>query len=402
MTTTLLPTIDSTTPAATAPPGEGITSPPNQGADLVSAARIAIVDDEPINVKVARKYLQAAGYSHFITTTDSTTALALLVAERPDVVLLDIMMPEVDGIEVLQSIRAHKDLRHIPVLILTASTDLQTKTRALNAGATDFLPKPFDPSDLLPRIRNALTVKAHHDHLERYSEDLERQVRARTIELELSRLQVVYCLARAAEYRDDSTGHHVIRVGRYASRLARELGFSQSDAATLGLAAQLHDVGKIGLPDSILLKPARLTIQEYETVKKHCDIGQHIVQPLSDAEWKSLRQCSETDFSVNTPSGDPLLVMIANIARSHHERWNGAGYPRGLKGDEIPLESRITSVADVFDALTTKRPYKPAFDIPKVVKMIALGRGTQFDPQVVDALDRCIGDIVQISQEQAD
>jgi putative two-component system response regulator len=164
----------------------------------------------------------------------------------------------------------------------------------------------------------------------------------------------------------------------------------------------LHDVGKIGLPDSILLKPASLTPEEYEIVKKHCDIGQHIVQPLSDAEWKSLRQCSETDFSVSTPSGDPLLVMIANIARSHHERWDGTGYPRRLKGDQIPLESRITSVADVFDALTTKRPYKPAFEIPKVMQMIAQGRGTQFDPQVVDALDRCLTDVLQISKEQAD
>jgi putative two-component system response regulator len=401
MTTTLLPITDSTTPVASAPPADVVSSAAH-GADLISTARVAIVDDEPINIKVARKYLQAAGYSHFITTTDSTTALALLAAERPDVVLLDIMMPEVDGIQVLSAIRAHKDLCHLPVLILTASTDAQTKSRALNAGATDFLPKPFDPSDLLPRIRNALTVKAHHDHLERYSEDLERQVRARTIELELSRLQVVYCLARAAEYRDDTTGRHVIRVGRYAGRLAREIGFSQVDAATLGLAAQLHDVGKIGLPDSILLKPASLTPEEYEIVKKHCDIGQHIVQPLSDTEWKSLRQCSETDFSVNTPSGDPLLVMIANIARSHHERWDGTGYPRHLKGEQIPLESRITSVADVFDALTTRRPYKPAFEIPKVMEMIAQGRGTQFDPQVVDALTRCLDDILLIRKEQAD
>lgn len=395
-------------PTSTAPIPSQLSAPISPPAaiatrsDLAATAKIAIVDDEPINIKVVRKYLQGAGYSNFITTTDSTKAMELLAAEKPDVVVLDVMMPQVDGIQVLQSIRQHEEIGHTPVLILTASTDSQTKLRALNAGATDFLAKPVDPSDLLPRIRNSLIVKAHHDQLERYSEELERQVRLRTIELELSRLQVVYCLARAAEYRDDTTGRHVIRVGRYATLLARELGFTTAEAATLGVAAQLHDVGKIGLPDSILLKPASLTPDEYETVKKHCDIGQHIVQPLSDEEWKSLRVCSDTNFGIATPSCDPLLVMIANIACSHHERWDGTGYPRGLKDEQIPLESRITSVADVFDALTTKRPYKAAFPIAQVMEIITKGRGTQFDPQVVDALGRCLDEALKIHAEQAD
>lgn len=238
--------------------------------------------------------------------------------------------------------------------------------------------------------------------VERYSEDLEAKVRLRTVELELSRLQVVHCLARAAEYRDDTTGRHVIRVGRYASVLARELGFSQKEAATLGMAAQLHDVGKIGLPDSILLKPGALTPKEYETVKTHCDIGQHIVQPLSETEWKALRECSDIEFGIQTPSRDPLLVMIANITHSHHERWDGTGYPRGLRREQIPRESRITSVADVFDALMTRCPYKPALPLREVMEIMAKGRGTQFDPQVVDALSRCRNEALCVGDDEAD
>src|SRR5665213_4431076 len=183
------------------------------------------------------------------------------------------MMPVVNGIDILRAVRADAGLMHIPVLILTASTDAQTKRRALESGATDFLAKPVDPSDLAPRIGNALIVKAHHDHLAQYSEQLEQQVRARTAELEVSRLQVILCLARAAEYRDDTTGRHVIRVGRYVTILSRELGFPESEAQIIGLASQLHDVGKIGLPDGILLKPGKLTPVEFEVVKRHCEMG---------------------------------------------------------------------------------------------------------------------------------
>ena len=196
---------------------ESIIPAPADETDPRATAKIAMVDDEPINIKVVRKHLQTAGYQNFVTTTDSTTAFDLIRQEMPDVILLDVMMPKVNGIEILRAIRADNRLRHIPVIILTASTDAQTKLHALDAGATDFLAKPVDPNDLVPRIRNALIVKAHHDHLSRYSEQLERQVRARTAELEVSRVQVILCLARAAEYRDDTTGQHVIRVGRYVT-----------------------------------------------------------------------------------------------------------------------------------------------------------------------------------------
>jgi putative two-component system response regulator len=347
-------------------------------------ARIAIVDDARINIQFVRRHLQNAGYTNFVTTTDSTQTMALLQAERPDVVLLDIMMPQVDGIQILQWVRGDPALHLTPVLILTASTDTETKLRALQAGATDFLAKPVDPSDLLPRIRNALIVKAHQDHLASYSEELERQVRLRTAELEASRLQVVHCLARAAEFRDDITGAHVLRVGSYCEILARELGFDENAARMLGLAAQLHDVGKIGLPDSVLLKQGKLTPAEYDVVKRHCDIGLAIVRPMDGA------------------NSHLLLDMAARIAHCHHERWDGTGYPRGLAGAAIPIEARITSVADVFDALSRSRPYKPAFPIERCMAMLEEGRNTQFDPAVLDAIVRRSDDVIEIASKRAD
>jgi putative two-component system response regulator len=281
---------------------------------------------------------------------------------------------------------------------LTASTDSETKTKALHAGATDFLPKPVDASDLLPRLRNALIVKAHHDHLSGYSCQLEEQVRIRTAELEISRIQVIQCLARAAEYRDDTTGSHVMRVGRYVGVLAAEVGFIGSEIDMLCLAAQLHDVGKIGLPDGILLKPGRLTPDEYTIVKSHCDIGYRIVQPLDADDFNAIRM--HCDVSARGES--PLLALASRIAHTHHERWDGKGYPRGLAGENIPIEGRITSVADVFDALTTSRPYKEAYLPQKALAIMEEGRGTQFDPKILDALLRRMPQILAIHGQYAD
>jgi putative two-component system response regulator len=364
------------------------------------AARIAIVDDEPINIKVVRKHLQRAGYDDFVTTSDAAQAMGLIRSERPDVVLLDVMMPRVNGIEILEAVRADPALAPTPVLILTASTDADTKLRALTAGATDFLAKPVDPNELIPRLRNALIVKAHQDHLASYSEQLEREVRLRTAELEVSRLQVVHCLARAAEFRDDTTGRHVLRVGSYAAVLAAELGFAPAAARMLGLAAQLHDVGKIGLPDAVLLKPGKLTPAEYDVVRRHCDIGVAIVQPMRPEHLRDLLGWDAAGGAGG--ARNPLLEMAARIAHAHHERWDGSGYPRGLASEAIPVEARITAVADVFDALSTARPYKPAYPIDRCLAMLEEGRGTQFDPAVLDALRRRTADIARAAREQAD
>jgi putative two-component system response regulator len=343
-----------------------------------------------------------AGYTDFVTTSDSTTAVSLIGQQHPDVVLLDIMMPQVDGIQILAALRGCDKTRHLPVLILTASTDAQTKLRALEAGATDFLPKPVDPNDLIPRLRNALLVKAHHDHLTRYADELERQVRIRTAELEASQLQIVYCLARAGEGRDDTTGRHVLRVGRYAGILARELGCSANHARLIGIAAQLHDVGKIGVPDAILNKPGKLTPEEFALIQKHCATGAQIVRPLTEEEWRAVR--SEDAQALETPALalPPLLALVQKIVSSHHERWDGKGYPAGLAGEAIPLEGRITAVADVFDALTNKRPYKEAMDVSQSLKIMTDASGTQFDPKVIEALLKSLDQIMAVFQTTHD
>jgi putative two-component system response regulator len=365
-------------------------------------AKIMIVDDEPVNVKVVHKYLRDAGYVNFITTTDSTTCMETLEAEQPDIVLLDVMMPQISGLQILEWIRADKRFRHIPVLILTASTDSTTKLSALKLGATDFLPKPVDPHELLPRVRNVLIVKAHQDHLASHSFKLEREVQRRTAELELSRLRVIQCLARAGEYRDDATGRHVLRVGRCAALLATELGYSREQAVMVELAAQLHDIGKIGIPDTILLKPGKLTPEELVEMRKHCEYGKAIIDPTADSEAEVARQYIDLDLMPVQLSESPLLTMAASIALTHHERFNGTGYPFGLLGHAIPLEGRITAIVDVFDALQSPRPYKPAFPIEKCLEILQASRGADFDPLVHDAFLKRIPDLIHIYRDYAD
>ena len=366
------------------------------------AGRIMIVDDEPVNIKVVRKYLQIAGYKEFITTSDAPQALPMLRDNRPDLLLLDVMMPQVSGIEILQGVRADPELQHIPVIILTANSDAKTKVQALELGATDFLAKPVDASELVPRVRNSLLVKAHHDHLAFYSHQLEHEVRRRTAELEASRLQVVHTLARAAEYRDDDTGRHVIRVGRYAGILARELGLPDDHAEMLETAALLHDVGKIGIPDGILLKPGKLDPEEFKIMQKHCEFGKLIIQPTPEHDEAANRMRASLGENCFEILHTPLLDMAAAIAISHHERWDGTGYPHRFAGEQIPLEGRITSVADVFDALCSKRPYKAAMPLEKALGILTGGRGTQFDANVVDALLRRLGEITSVQTQLAD
>ena len=364
-----------------------------------TGAKIMIVDDEPINVKVVRKHLQIAGYRNFVTTTDSTSAMSLLRAEQPDVVLLDVMMPEVNGLQILEQIRDDLRFKHVPVLILTASTDSATKLTALNLGATDFLAKPVDPNDLIPRLRNVLIVKAHQDHLAGYSIKLEREVQIRTAELEVSRLRVIQCLARASEYRDDTTGRHVLRVGRCAGVLAEALGFGSREVAMLELAAQLHDIGKIGIPDAILLKPGKLDAAEFEVMKRHCAYGKAIIEPTTEGEAELARAYLGLGLSRTATAESPILALAARIAATHHERWNGAGYPAGLIGEAIPIEGRITAVVDVFDALRSNRPYKTAFPIDECLEILRAGRGLEFDPRVLDVFLTRFDQIIATHQQ---
>ena len=311
-------------------------------------------------------------------------------------------MPEVSGLEILAEMRGDRSLRMIPVLILTAANDSKTKLRALRLGASDFLAKPVDPSELSLRVENVLSVKAYQDHLARYSERLEEQVRVRTEELEHSRQEAIHCLARAGEYRDDDTGHHVTRVGRYSALIADELGFPAEAVELIEQAAQLHDVGKIGIPDSILYKPGKLDPLEYEIIQGHCEIGRKIINPADHEKSVGLESHTSIGNQIMGATSSPVLRLAAVIASSHHEKWDGTGYPLGLVGDAIPIEGRIVAVADVFDALSSSRPYKKAYSIDRCVQILSDGRNTHFDPRVLDAFLRRINEASLIHQRYVD
>ncbi len=365
-------------------------------------ARIMIVDDELINIEVVKAYLEEEGFFNFLTTTHSTIAIDMVRNEKPDIVLLDINMPQVSGLDILETMRNDHELKLIPAIVLTASHDPQIKLNALRLGASDFLAKPVDPSELMLRLRNVLAVKAYQDHLAKYSERLEEQVRLRTAELVLSRQEAIHCLARAGEYRDDDTGYHVTRVGRYAALIAQELGFDEETVELIEQAAQLHDVGKIGIPDAILHKPGKLDPQEFDLMRAHCGIGRRIINPLSNEESIRLMTHATVGMQIMGSTNSPVLKLAAVIAASHHEKWDGTGYPHGIAGDKIPLEGRIVAVADVFDALSSARPYKKAFPIEKCLQILREGRGTHFDPNVLDAFFRRQDVAISIRGEYGD
>ena len=362
---------------------------------------ILIVDDEPANVAIVRKYLERAGYYSFQSTTDSTVAFSLIKATRPDVILLDINMPEITGIDILRMVRSTPATKLLPVLILTANAEHEVKLECLELGATDFLIKPVDPMELVPRVRNALQQKAFQDRLQQHAAELEKEVQQRTRELELSRRQAIYCLARAAELRDNDTGNHVIRVGRYTGIIARNLGFSDSYINDIELAAQLHDVGKIAVPDSILLKPGKLEAEEFEIIQNHVKHGRRIIQPYLSHDANVVR--SHVDRGAEMlADGSNLMRLAATIAQTHHEKYDGTGYPIGLAGEDIPIEGRITAVADVYDALSSERSYKKALPRRKCFEIMEEGRGKHFDPEVLDAFFSGASEIVKVQVEFMD
>ncbi|MDA8744892.1 response regulator [Rubripirellula amarantea] len=365
-------------------------------------ARIMIVDDEMINIEIVKAYLEEEGFTNFLTTTDSSTAIEKVTTQKPDILLLDINMPHISGLEILELMRSKKDLKMIPAIVLTASNDPDVKLKALRLGASDFLAKPVDPSELMLRVQNVLAVKAYQDHLADYSEQLEKQVMIRTQELVLSRQEAIHCLARAGEYRDDDTGHHVTRVGRYSRVIAVELGYDANDLDLLEQAAQLHDVGKIGIPDAILHKPGKLDPQEFDLMRSHCTIGRKIINPLTEEESIRLQSHASVGMQIMGSTNSPVLKLASVIAASHHEKWDGSGYPLGISGDDIPLEGRIVAVADVFDALSSARPYKKAFSIEKCLEILKEGRGSHFDADVLDAFLRRFDEILAIHDEYLD
>jgi putative two-component system response regulator len=332
--------------------------------------RILVIDDEIINIEVLQRIFEP-GFAQLATTTDARDALAMFRDFAPDVVLLDLRMPHLDGLEVLAQLTA--DIpggTYLPIVVLTSDASSEAKRRALSGGAKDFLTKPLSPSEVRLRVLNLLETRFLHLELQEHNRLLETRViertRAlvrRTEELEDARHEILERLARAAEFRDDDTGQHTQRVGHLAAHLAEVMSRPEDEVELLRRAAPLHDVGKIGVPDRVLLKEGRLDPTEFLLMKRHTLIGGAIL----------------------SGSTVPLLAMGCEIALSHHERWDGQGYPTGAGGDAIPLSGRIVAVADVFDALTHGRPYKRAWSVSDATAEMARERGRQFDPKVVDA-----------------
>ncbi|MGX9462867.1 response regulator [Shewanella sp. A14] len=320
---------------------------------------ILVVDDEPANLRVLKKMLEEPYRLIFAKSGDE--ALRLIQRELPDLILLDVMMPGMTGFEVCQQLKADPRTKAVPVIFVTALSDDVDEAKGFDVGAVDYITKPVSPAVVKARVRTHLSLVQ--------AEDLRR-----------TRLQVIQRLGRASEYKDNETGMHVMRMSHYSRVIALAYGLSNSAAENLLHAAPMHDIGKIGIPDSIMLKPGKLTDEEFAIMKKHPEIGAEIL--------------GESDSD--------LIALAKVVAMTHHEKWNGSGYPHGLKGEDIPIEGRIVAIADVFDALTNERPYKEAWSIDKAMAFINSQSGIHFDPDLVVILQECLPSILSIKQRWQD
>jgi putative two-component system response regulator len=332
-------------------------------------ATILVVDDEEWNRKLLKSMLSRTGYQ-VVVAGDGKEALDRMDKTKPDAVLLDLIMPGMDGFETTQLIKKDARFQHIPIIVVTADKDEDSRIRVLQMGADDFLTKPVNRSELVVRLENHLKLKRYHDRLLYHQTELEEKVAARTKELKQSfdtikkaSLETIFRLTRAAEYRDEDTGDHIQRMSRMAEAVARQMKLSEELTEQILYATPLHDIGKIGIPDRILLKPGKLAPDEWEIMKTHTVLGAKILE----------------GSSIN------FLRLAEVIAMTHHERWDGTGYPRGLERDSIPLVGRIVAIVDVFDALASKRPYKKPFTLERSLSIIRESIGTHFDPAVVEA-----------------
>ncbi|MBS4017635.1 MAG: response regulator [Dechloromonas sp.] len=370
-----------------------------------SRPTILVVDDTPDNLAVVGGILG----SEYRVRVANSGERALHVANsdpRPELILLDIMMPGMDGYETLRRLREDPATRNIPVIFVTAMDADNDEAVGLQMGAVDYVTKPIRPAILLARIRTRLELQAARDHLARQNEILEARVAKRTREVELIKDVGMHALATLAEKRDNETGNHLLRTRGYIEVLMADLAQRPEFAELTPLrqkliakAAPLHDIGKVGIPDAILLKPGRLTPEEFEIMKTHARIG---ADALDEAITRVL-----TDRQQNQPAEEDrysldFLEAAREIAGGHHEKWDGSGYPLGLQGDEIPLSARLMALADVFDALISKRHYKVAFPLEEAIRIIVDGRGKHFDPRIVDCFLQRIEDFTSIADRYAD
>jgi len=338
----------------------------------MSKEKILIVDDTPVNIRVLVEALKN-DYKLSIATNGKVALNYAMADQPPDLILLDIMMPEIDGYEVCKRLKDQESTRDIPIIFITAMSEERNETQGLEMGAVDYIIKPINQKIVQARVRTHLELKKHRDHLSEL-------VQEKTSELLEAKLDLIHRLARAAEYRDNETGMHIIRMSHYTSLLAKASGLSDFASEQLFHAASMHDVGKIGIPDKILLKPARLTDGEFAHMKSHTIIGGRLLEG----------------------GNSDLLRMAYDIAMTHHEKWDGSGYPKGLSGEDIPIEGRISSVCDVFDALTSERPYKKEWSVQDAMDEILAQKGAHFDPHLVDTFVNILDDILVIKKQFAD
>ncbi|MFH1359851.1 MAG: HD domain-containing phosphohydrolase [Candidatus Omnitrophota bacterium] len=343
----------------------------------ILSARILIVDDQRLHIRLLEGILTSAGYTALQSLTDSRQAVCVCQDWMPDLIFLDLKMPHVDGFQVMEQLRDLRQREYIPILVCTAITDQESRLRALKAGATDFINIPYDSLEVLIRIKTMIEARLLHQQIKNQKEILESKIQERTKELRDTQLDIIRRLAHAAEYRDNETGIHIIRMSHYCAKLGEAIGLNESDRELLLNASPLHDIGKIGIPDHILLKPGKLTDEEYEIMKTHTTIGSELL----------------------SGSDSPLMKMAQTIALTHQEKWDGTGYPKGLKGEEIPLVGRLVGLCDVFDALTSNRPYKKAWSTQDAVEEIRNQKGKQFDPKLVEAFMKILPEIKAIQKK---
>ncbi|QYJ99708.1 two-component system response regulator [Shewanella alkalitolerans] len=334
-------------------------------------ATVLVVDDTPENIDILVGIL---GDEYKVKVAiDGPKALAIAGKSAPDIILLDVMMPGMNGYEVCKRLKQEPLTAHIPVIFVTALTDVADETQGFELGAVDYITKPVSAPVVKARVKT---------HLSLYDQKrlLEQEVKARTRELEVTRLEIIRRLGRAAEYKDNETGMHVIRMSHYARLLAREAGMSEHFCELIYNASPMHDIGKIGTPDAILKKPAKLDDEEWREMQRHAEIGAEIIGEHPD----------------------PMLEMARRIALTHHEKWDGSGYPKGLSGEEIPIEGRIVAIADVFDALTSIRPYKQAWSVEDTLALIDREAGKHFDPELVTHFKAIVDEAVKIRDSHQD
>jgi len=337
-------------------------------------ANILIIDDQEMNVRLLQKILENNGYKNITCCSDSREVKDLYIDKDYDLLLLDIRMPYLDGFEIMEQLNEIETENYIPVLILTAQNDQETRLHALELGAKDFLTKPFDQTEVLLRISNMLEVRLMHQQQRDLNKILDKRVKEKTRELNDTRLEVIRRLGRAAEFRDNETGYHIIRMSQFSQIIALNMGLGNEESELLLNASPMHDIGKIGIPDNILLKPGKLDKDEWNIMKTHAAIGAEILSG-HDSE---------------------LMLMAQEIALNHHEKFDGSGYPNALTGNDIPISARIVAISDVFDALTSERPYKKAWPIEDAVAEIKKCSGAHFDPEVVAAFEKSLPDMLDV------